>query len=284
MRNVGEFTRLFECSASAEIKATDIQALPVELILKIFSYLPLSARYQAGRTCRSWQPLAWDDTSLEELSLQTLFPNLSVIDEAFWRKNFNVEALGLTFDPPKGLEKKELCPALKRMYLARVRASQVTLLTMPKGLTLENLKALLAQKDQAFPFKDTSAKMLERLESVRTEQSYRVLLSHTHTKNSQWRSPKTQKRNLASKGLSLPGVLEITALSALSPEKKLYRNWVGARCEDIAAGDHVNICRVFDQVFIGRSDPLSTAAGLIGAPAAFRFKEETAPQAPQEAS
>lgn len=272
MRNVGESVPLLQDSATVESEAPDNQVLPIELRIEIFSYLPMVARYQAGRTCTLWRAMAWDKVSLKESSLQTLFPNLSIIDKAFWKKNFNIEAHGLTFDSADQLKKEELIRALKGMYSAGVKVNQVTLLTLPKGLTLENLKALLAEKGRAFPFKDTTNKMFERLQNVRTEESYRVLLSHTNTRNSRWRSPKAQERKLASNDLSLPKVLELTALSALIPEKNLYCNWVGARCADRAGGDHVNISRFLNQVFIGRSDPLSAASGLIGAPAAYRFQ------------
>jgi len=234
--------------ASQESLKTDLMCQDLATI--IGSFLPVTELVQAaeGLGPESFNP-QW-----EKYDLKQLFPRLSIIDEAMWKRC--IDTSGLSFedsldvkigllenslkDPSftqekkvrleslleeckeeKSAQRKELILGLTQMFeKVTVEGSDkdITLLTVPKGLSYPALMTKLQNpiNGQAVPFADVWPKIAADLRSDTTEKTYMVAITNSFLSGSRNLSYYRQKELAERQGCRLPKVTEYFMLAGIT--------------------------------------------------------------------
>ncbi len=114
--------------------------VPKDVMQLIFMRLPTDQLFAVRRVCKLWHQIA-----SRCLSLPRLFPEAPVIDRAVWERHIDLQKYGLVFEMVK-----EPRPTVSDYVDVRHMASEVergqgiTILTLPKGLTLNKIIAFAA--------------------------------------------------------------------------------------------------------------------------------------------
>lgn len=163
-----------------------------------------------------WEKYADDKTLWDAFDAATLFPRLSIFDTAWWVKNFDLSAHGLTFGEFAPLDKRTEFPALTRLYEAVEMGLGVTILTVPAGLTFEKLKIFTQRPKlgKSPPWRDFDEDTTKGIEPIPT--SYRVMLSNALIANSRSLSFGKQSSLVEKLGCTPPLTLETSLLIALT--------------------------------------------------------------------
>ncbi len=119
---------------------TAVYCLPNEVTHHIFMRLPTDQLFTVRRVCKLWHGIA-----SRFLSLPRLFPEARVIGRDLWERHIDLQQHGLVFE-----EGKEPRPTkrdyveVRRMASEVERGQGITILTLPKGLTLNKIIAFAA--------------------------------------------------------------------------------------------------------------------------------------------
>lgn len=204
---------------------------PTEVSLTIFSYL---SGNELGRSCRvskQWHTLASMPILWNALDLRKLSPSLKVFDELDWTTHIDLSSLNLSIaDAPPSDKRKEI-PVLKRLLssLSIEGNSGVTLLTIPKGLTLNKLVKLARSPKlgNATNFKPIWNRITEELGDIPVDKTYRIVITNNVFEASRNLSVNARKNLVHKSGCEMPSILEASTLlvvTYMSSQQRLYND------------------------------------------------------------
>ncbi len=221
-------------------KHKSIHWLSRELILHIFSFLSPKDLGRTACVYREWEILA-NDKSL--WNLKKLFPSLQVIDETVWETHVDLAALGLSIEDAPPIQKRDISILKTLIFLGVEDNAGITVLTMPKGLTLNKLVKLARSPKQGnrTNFNYISPRVLEELGDVFVEKTYRVAITNSVLQRSRNLFVRAQEKLVNSLycELQMPEVLPVATLAILTyvssqalPPTCLYGAGTYSRCSD----------------------------------------------------
>ena len=230
-------------SPSATIEPSEAPALPDDLVSHALSFLSPEDLARASGVCREWNKLSadlWQAFDLKKIC--------KVIDQAVWERHVDLATLGLDASGAPAIDKRVAIPFIKRLSRQVEGNAGVTLLTMPKGLTLNKLIALAAAPKQgpATQFKYIWSKIEEVLGNIAVDKTYSVAVTNSVLKDSRKKSLDAQRALVQGNGGELPGVLLAATLAILtymsSPTRLYsYEPWIYTRCAEQIDGRNLNI-------------------------------------------
>jgi len=192
-------------------KINPLTVLPKEIILTIFSYLNANELGRISRLNTQCYNLVSDWNALD-LDLRNISPLLSIFDQFDWKTYFN-----LTVDDVPPLNKHAILPLLKKCLssLPIEKNAGITLLTIPKKLTLNNLITLagsLKKKRNITKFRYILKRITSEVGDTPVDKTYQIIITNNILKNSRKLSFHDQKVLVKENGCKIPKLLEIVAL------------------------------------------------------------------------
>ena len=190
-------------------------------------------------------------TSVSTADLKMLFPKLEVLDEAIWETHVNLDALGMSIKDAAPIDANTIS-VLKTLFASLLIEGDagITLLTMPRGLTLNKLVKLAA-----FPKQGNEAKfryiwdeVLKVLGDIPVDKTYRVAITNCVLEGSRDLSVDMQHELVKKMGCEMTGMLPAATLAILtymsSREKsptRLYSNepYAYTRCVEQIGGPNL---------------------------------------------
>ncbi len=229
-------------------KHKSIHWLSQELVLHIFGFLSPKDLGQTACVYREWEMLSSDNSLWKAFDLKELFPSLKVIDETVWETHVDLTALGLSVEDAPPVDKRTEIQILKKLFasLKIENNAGITVLTMPKGLTLNKLVTLAGSPKQgnSTSFRYILPHVLEKLGNNPVEKTYRVAITNSVLQGS--RNLVSAQQELVNKlGCEMPGVLPATTLAILTyissqaaDPTRLYGDnpWTYTRCCEQVGG------------------------------------------------
>ncbi len=215
-KEVKQQTESHECTADKKHVSLTTRAL-----LCIFGFLSPEDLGRTSCVCREWQVMASEDHLWRALDLKKIF-RLTLLDEKVWETHVDCAALGLdlTGAPPL-TQNKETVRFLKGLcaqICAQVEGDAgITLLTLPKGLTLNKLEKLASSPKQG-----NAAKFLlwagvsKTFGDAPVDKTYRVLITNNVLKGSRMLTVYKQHELGEKMGWEMPGMLPVATLTILT--------------------------------------------------------------------
>ena len=120
-------------------------ALPPELMTYAFSFLSPEDLARASGLCKDWRLLGSSEHLWQEFDLHKV---CRVFDQEVWETHFDVGSVGVDASGAEPMNKRTVIPFLIRLSRQVEANAGVTLLTLPKGLTLNKLITLGAAPKQ----------------------------------------------------------------------------------------------------------------------------------------
>jgi hypothetical protein len=134
----------------------------------------------------------------------------------------DAKTLGITVDDEPNINKLAILECYKNLTSHVDNDECFTLLTMPKGLTLNRLVKIAAQEGMRMDF--TFGRILKELGDVPVEQTYVILITNSIFKGSQYKNYALHKECAAGHGCELPTVQEYVALCVFT--SKVFKKYV----------------------------------------------------------
>jgi F-box-like len=186
---------------------SSIDGLLNELFLYIFSFFSPEDLGRPSCVCKKWTVLSSDNSLWDAFDLKKLFSSLKILDETVWETHVDLTALKLEVHDSPLLNKRTTIPVLKRLFASLgVEEKGVTLLTMPKGLTLNKLVSLGKSPKRGYPanFRFIWSRILEELGDAPVDKTYRVAITNSVLKGSAGVLIEDQQRLANEKGWKMP--------------------------------------------------------------------------------
>ena len=188
--SLGQAVSLPPAIKARQRKASAATVLPDDLVSHALSFLSPEDLARASGVCREWNKLSaelWKDFDLKKIC--------KVIDQAVWEKHVDLATLGLDASGAPAIDKRIAIPFIKRLSSQVEGNAGVTLLTMPKGLTLNKLIALAAAPKQgpATQFRYIWPRIVEELGNVAVDKTYTVAITNSVLKDSRNKSIDVQR-------------------------------------------------------------------------------------------
>jgi hypothetical protein len=219
-----------------------------ELIFKIFAYLSATQLAKCAGISRTWKRVASDATLWNALDLRKISPSLKVFDESDWVTYVDLPSFGLTTKDAPRLDKRKAIPVLKRCLSFPVEGDKgVTLLTIPKGLTLNKLVKLAESpiKGNTTKFRYIWNCISNKFGDIEVDKTYRIVITNNVLKvitNNvlKWNLfPSNRETLLKRIGCEMPKLLEAAVLlvvTFMSSGERLYNDKpkTYTRCSEVA--------------------------------------------------
>jgi hypothetical protein len=181
---------------------TGIGRLPKDVLTLVLSQLPAKDLARAACVSKQFYHAAQDAV-----------PQVFRINEAIWRQYVDLEKLGLSFEGTPAVDDREKGRAIKGMSHHVEERAGVTVLSLPKGLTLNML--LQIAKANNVPIADVWDEILDQLGDKAVETPCTVVLTNSVLKGSRKMSFTDQQAHLAKllgTGYEVPELLPVLAL------------------------------------------------------------------------
>lgn len=143
----------------------------------------------------------WDKLDLKQLCP----PELNILD---------AKMQGVEIDDEPSINILETLKAFKKLAPFVDENAGLTLLTMTRGLTLNQLVKIAMQKGMVIEF--PGGKLLQNLGDIPVEQTYRILITNSVFINSRYMSYDVQKDLVSTHGCEMPTLQEYVALCVLT--------------------------------------------------------------------
>ncbi len=151
--------------------------------------------------------------------LKKLFPKLEVLDEAVWKTHVDLDAFGMSVEDAPPLDANTIS-ILKTLFasLPIEGDAGITLLTLPRGLTLNKLVKLAASPKQgnAAKFQHIDSDALKAFGDTPINKTYRVAITNNVLKGSRKLSVDKQHELVKKMGCEMPGILPAATLAILT--------------------------------------------------------------------
>ncbi len=225
-----------EKKKSQHLSSVLFNKLPDELLTLIFTCIhPKELASKISLVCKNWKLVASQKYVWDSFDLKNLFPLIkNVIDKEVWKKHVALSAHGLNLDDEQPLDNRTDIPELTKLFASiklEDEDSGVTILTMPKGLTLNELwkiaeSPLSGNKTACRSIWD---KITEQFGGLSVTNTYRVVITNSLLKGSRNLSTTQQQALVNKMGCEMPEVLPVSTLAILtyisspkSPPVRLY--------------------------------------------------------------
>lgn len=167
----------------------------------------------------------------ETIDLKALFPKLNIIDDAVWKAHADMAAYGL--DADHAIDLHAAIRNLHEMFrtLKIEGDASITLLKMPKGLTLNKLLAIISKPLQGNPIgcRNILEASVNLFGDSPITESYTVAITDSVLKESRKLSVSAQQELVQKHGCNMPALLEMMALTLMTyvssseePPKRLF--------------------------------------------------------------
>lgn len=241
---------------------------PDETLLEIFKELSQFQQFKCAFVCRRWRRILMEPFLLGPVSyLKLRYPKLTVIDETVWKASVDTEQYELSFADAKPIDWLSLDPILfglfkhitpfrKKLFRKYPRANPgiaedagVTILTIPKGLSLQNMWKMaidLRRKE------DVSYKVPEMIDI--NPHCHTLLLTNNVFNQTGWMSRAESKRFLKGVGMTLPTPLALYCLIVMRnimdfvKDERLWR-MKEAKKVFLASGKKESLALVISPIF-----------------------------------
>ncbi|MCC5832171.1 MAG: F-box protein [Chlamydiales bacterium] len=216
-----------------EIKDRDLfSQQPLDIIIKIFTYLSVVELAKCGEISRKFRRLASDSCLWNAFDLKRISPLLKVFDESDWVTHFDISSFGLDVTDAPSLDKRKTIPNLKR-HLSSLPIegdAGITLLTIPKGLTLKKLLELArstSKMEERTQFRNISDHIIREIGDISIDKTYRIIITNNILKKSRNLSIDEHIALVIKIGCEMPKVLEASVLLVVTfmiSGESLYSN------------------------------------------------------------
>jgi F-box-like len=192
--------------------------VPKDVLQLIFKLLPPEELLTVNKVCRAWYHISSRDSLWGSFDLREVFPNATFIDKEAWKTYVDVDKHKLE------LEEKERPYVIKQDYIeikrmeSRVEEGQgITILTLPKGLTFNKVKAFAASHKigNKTDFENIWARITEELGNKEIEETTTVAITNGIFKGSRNKSVEEQKKLVEGLNCEMPGLVSVAALAIM---------------------------------------------------------------------
>ena len=182
-------------------------------------------------------------TTAASLDLKKMFPKLEFLDEAIWETHVSLDALEMSVKDAAPIDAYTIS-ILKTLFasLQIEEDAGITLLTMPKGLTLNKLVKLASSPKQGnvAKFKYIWPDALKALGDTPVDKTYRVAITNNVLIGSRKLSVDKQRELVKKMGCEMPGMLPAATLAILtymssraaSPTRLFSSDYTFTRCAE----------------------------------------------------
>lgn len=199
-----------------------VDKTPKEIVLLIFSHLPLWEQIKISRVCKNWRNVVF--TSLEAKYPGKLFPEekfpVRVIDIALWIKCFgekNLTKLGVNIT--EFLPNKRAAIA-RLVYLYSHAAVEnnagASILTTPKGITIKKIIDLMKERGKDGANLAVVEECLEDFINISLEKTCVNVLTNNVLKGSRGQPLEQQEELVAKLGCELPEANKVISLAMVT--------------------------------------------------------------------
>lgn len=202
--------------------------IPIVIGNEIFSFLELKNLDQVELVCKNWHKITEKDLLWIRLGFKKHFSSLAIIDKNHW------EALGLKKITDEPIPNKFMVKALRKLFANLPTQVTGTLLTIPKGLSLNKLRQHASAPKNGYPITIHygCTDLAEKYGDICVGRTHRVFIT-----NEIVRHIDTYRKGLGCKdGYALIGavllVLTHFSSSNLNALKKLFSNHY-MRCSEV---------------------------------------------------
>ncbi len=176
--------------------------LPEEMLLNILSCADI--RYPS-LVCKQWRRIT---TSL------LIKNNFTILSEKAWKRNVDLDAYEMTLDDAPAIDRRVKNFYLDHMFSNVVQLWQkVTLLTMPKGLTLKKINQCFRDQTKGNPSKIVYLANTVTHANFIVEKTYHLLITNQLIEGTVGESLESQKAKLGQLKCGIPTVLEAATLA-----------------------------------------------------------------------
>lgn len=188
-----------------------VTSIPNELILRVFSFLNIEDLARTSCTCTLWRQLASNNSAINQ-ALINFFPHIKIKDEGVWKGHVNLAVLGLdNLTIVSTFEKSKYMPKLIKFSKLNIEGNAgFTLLTIPMGLSFNKVTKL------GMPFRHIWPELSQTLGDIEAKETSRVLISNSIIESTRGMAVGMGENVIKALGASLPGLLPLTALLALT--------------------------------------------------------------------
>jgi hypothetical protein len=205
--------------------------LPSEILEHTFGFLALQDIGRSSYMCKEWQIVTSKASLWKAMDLAKILP-LKVLDERIWKTHADCETLGLDPAGVPALQQDKAFISFLKYLCANVEGDAgVTVLTIPKGLTLNKLQMLAnAPKKGNRTFFETFP-ISRALGDVSVSKTYRVIMTNNIIKCTRGQNIEYYVEQFKKSGFEIPDLITIVALTILTyissqakPATRLYNN------------------------------------------------------------
>lgn len=218
--------------AAEERARAAIDRLPDEMLLTIFANLELKDLGGVASVCRRWNSLSADN-ALWDLSK---YPFVTILDREVWEKHADIDALQLNVSAETPINNREIVRTARSMIKSGIEdETGVTVLTMPEGLDMDQLKKFglspkAGNKARGIAYRDHLGHRTDRSPSTadKVKKTYRIVISNSILRGTRKQSLLNLGERLEAMHCRAPTELEAATLALLtyvssSPGCLIYR-------------------------------------------------------------
>jgi F-box-like len=204
-----------------------IPDLPEDIILHILKFLKTPKDLcRTSLVCKNWEKLASNQYLWDAFDLENLFPSkLKFLDKKAWKTYADLTALKLDLsDDAPAIDNRIAIPFFTKLF-ASFGYPDITLLTLPKGLTLKKVIQLAKTPKQGNSTNVTVwPSTLEKVGDIALNKTSIVAITNVSVKerkyasfeDSKYLSFEAQQELLNTNGCEMPDVLSIVTLVVLT--------------------------------------------------------------------
>lgn len=212
-----------------------ISQLPEEIIFQMFDLLTARELVCVSQVSRRWKRLA-SDGKLWNTPLTKIFPTLKVFDSSDW-SNYIKDLPSHGLSTAGELPNRAYISILKQRLtsLSIENNAGLTLLTIPKGLTVNKIKQL-GESMKGIRVQWGNYAFFKKLGDIPAERTYRILITNNVLERSRELTTEAQKEFVQALGWRCPKFLEATTLlitTFIKTDQRLTDLCTYTICEEI---------------------------------------------------
>lgn len=202
-------------TSQAKPLVISLPELPAETILNILGFLNPFELLEVGEVCKAGRRLTSDSVLWNDFDLRTISPLLKIFDESDWITHVDLSKYGLSVEDTPPFDQRSAFPLIKRCLSLSIEGNAgVTLLTIPKGLSLNKL-VKLAKDPKLGNIKqliDISYIVSREFGDREIPNTYRIVITNNIFSESRALSSSDLEILVKTLGCEKPKTLEIVAL------------------------------------------------------------------------
>lgn len=194
-----------------------------DIVFHVHELLSHKDTARSSQVCHLWKKIANDPRIWINSNLERVFSKkLSIIDGHIWHAHINCPKFGLSVElsPTEKVTLKICAITIIKKFNVNLKVEKdqgFTLLTIPKGLTLNKLKKIAEApiKGNSFYIADMSG-VLKEFGEVITERVYQIVITNNVLVESKSKNTKIILDYYKKFEIEIPSLLEVAALCSLT--------------------------------------------------------------------